>query len=90
MPVVRCRRCGAVVTARGEAGAIEASCGGSYRDKCKSLAAPSSAGEAVEAWECPDMELAIKKAMFRIDREARRRQRIGSAIAKEALAATVA
>ena len=72
MAVVRCRRCGAVVTARGEAGAIEASCGASYRDKCKSLAAPAPAEEAGKVWECPDMELAIKKAMFRIDREARR------------------
>jgi hypothetical protein len=68
MAVVRCRRCGAVVTARGEAGTIEATCGASYRDKCKSLPAP----DVGEARECPDMERAIRNAQFRIDREARR------------------
>jgi hypothetical protein len=86
MAVVRCRRCGAVVTARGEAGAIEASCGASYRDKCKSLTAPASAEQAGEAWECLDMKLAIKKAMFRIDREARRATASTTSIAPPSVA----
>jgi hypothetical protein len=72
MAVVRCKRCGAVVTARGGAGTIAATCGASFRDKCKSPTALAAEGEAAEAWECPDMELAIRKAAFRIGREARR------------------
>jgi hypothetical protein len=72
MAVVQCKRCGAVVTARGEAGMIAATCGASFKDKCKSLTAPAAEGDAAEAWECPDMGLAIRKAAFRIERNLRR------------------
>jgi Mn-containing catalase len=56
----------------GEAGTIAATCGASFKDKCKSLTAPAAEGEAAEGWECPDMALAIRKAAFRVDRKARR------------------
>ena len=82
MAVVRCRRCGAVVTARGEAGTIETTYGASYRSKCKSPADPAASGLASKAPECPDMDLALRRALFRIDREARAAAPLGGAVSE--------
>ena len=70
MACVRCRRCGAVVTARGDAEAIETTYGASYRTKCKARAEISVADFVSKELDCPHIGLAIRQAAFRIEREA--------------------
>ncbi len=68
MAAIRCKTCRAVITARLDQGELETTLGASYREECRSLPAPDATGPVASV--CPEMERAIRKAMFRLTREA--------------------
>jgi hypothetical protein len=70
MAAVRCGRCRAIVSASMEGERIEIGCGASYRSKCKALPDSTGTDFVSSASECPYMDKAIKRAAFRIHREA--------------------
>jgi hypothetical protein len=70
MAAVRCGRCRAIVSARMEEGRVEIGYGASYRSKCKTQPDPSSTDFVSSASECPHMDKAIRRAAFRVRREA--------------------
>jgi hypothetical protein len=72
MPVVRCRRCGAVATARLDTDRIETSYGASFRENCRSLADRGGADFVSKVTECPFMDTAVTKLARRLSRQAAR------------------
>jgi hypothetical protein len=77
MPVVKCRRCGAVATAQLRAEEIETSYGASFREKCKALPDRGAADFVSAISECAAMDTALKRLAVRVARQ--RRQRAGAA-----------
>ncbi len=73
MPVVKCRRCGAVATAQLAADEIETSYGASFRENCRSLADRGGADFVSTISECPFMDTALKRLAARVARQRRRR-----------------
>ena len=73
MPVVKCRRCGAVATAQAGAEAIETSYGASFRENCKSLPDRGAADFVSTISECPFMDTALERLSVRVTRQRRRR-----------------
>lgn len=69
MAVIRCRKCGAVVSARAVGAEIEANPGSDFLEKCKSLG-DRVAIDVIAAATCPNMEQAIERAAFRLRRSA--------------------
>jgi hypothetical protein len=72
MPVVRCRRCGAVATARLDTDKVETSYGASFRENCRSLADRGGPDFVNKITECPFMDAAVAKLALRLSRQAAR------------------
>ena len=70
MPVVRCRRCGAVASAHLGTEKIETSYGASFREHCRSLADRGGADFVSSITECPFMDTALGKLAMRLSRRA--------------------
>ncbi len=83
MPVVKCRRCGAVATAQLGAEAIETSYGASFRENCRELADRGSADFVSTISECSSMDSALKRLGARLARQRRKRSLAVSAPATE-------
>jgi hypothetical protein len=66
MAAVRCKRCGAVVSARRVNGDVETSYGADFRAKCRELADKLGADFVSTAIECSHMAKFIERAAFRI------------------------
>jgi hypothetical protein len=66
MAAVRCKRCGAVVSARRVNGDVETSYGADFRAKCRKLSDRLGADFVSTAIECSDMAKFIDLATFRI------------------------
>jgi hypothetical protein len=66
--VVRCRKCGAVVTASLTAEGIEASCGADMQLRCRSLADRRGADFIGAAAECAELNASVRAAVFRLRR----------------------
>jgi hypothetical protein len=73
MPVVKCRRCGAVATAQLGADEIETSYGASFRENCRELADRGAADFVSKISECPSMDSALKRFAVRVARQRQRR-----------------
>jgi hypothetical protein len=73
MPVVKCRRCGAVATAQLGAEEIETSYGASFRENCRELADRGAADFVSKISECPSMDTALQKLTVRVARQRQRR-----------------
>jgi hypothetical protein len=70
MAAVRCKRCGAVVSARRVNGDVETSYGADFRAKCRKLSDRLGADFVSTAIECADMAKFIDLATFRIGESA--------------------
>ena len=75
MPVVKCRRCGAVATAQLDAEEIETSYGASFRENCKELVDRGAADFVSTISECPFMHSALRRLAVRVTRQRQRRAR---------------
>jgi len=73
MPVVKCRRCGAVATAQLDAKEIETSYGASFRENCKELVDRGAADFVSTISECPFMHAALRRLAVRVTRQRQRR-----------------
>lgn len=73
MPVVKCRRCGAVATAQIGAEAIETSYGSSFRENCRELADRGQADFISTISACSAMDTALKRFALRVTRQRRKR-----------------
>ena len=72
MPVVKCRRCGAVATAQLRGDEIETSYGASFREKCRDLPDRGAADFVSTISACPSMDTALKRTAARVARQQRR------------------
>ena len=79
MPVVKCRRCGAVATAQIGPEAIETSYGLSFRENCRDLADRGGADFVSTISACPSMDSALKRLTARVARQQRRRAAVAPA-----------
>jgi hypothetical protein len=77
MPVVRCRRCGAVATAHLGTDQIETSYGASFREHCRSLADRGGPDFVSSVTECPFMGIAVDKLAMRLSKRAAREKLLG-------------
>ena len=68
MPVVRCRRCGAVATAQLGTEKMETSYGASFREHCRALADRGGPDFVSSITECPFMDTALGKLALRLSR----------------------
>ena len=73
MPVVKCRRCGAVATAQIGPQSIETSYGLSFRENCRELADRGRADFVSAISECAAMDSALKRLALRLTRQRRKR-----------------
>jgi hypothetical protein len=73
MPVVKCRRCGAVATAQLGPEAIETSYGQSFRENCRELGDRAAADFVSTISECPAMDVALQRLATRLARQRRKR-----------------
>ena len=84
MPVVKCRRCGAVATAHLDGEQIETSYGASFQENCKELVDRGAADFVSTITECPFMGTALRRLAVRVARQRRRREgRDSTASARE-------
>jgi len=81
MPVVKCRRCGAVATAQLGPAAIETSYGLSFRENCRELADRGRADFVSAISECSAMDSALKRLATRLVRQRRKRNPAAQATA---------
>lgn len=82
MPVVKCRRCGAVATAQLGPEAIETSYGLSFRENCRELADRGGADFVSAISECSSMDSALKRLVIRLARQ-RRKSTAAAAVPSE-------
>jgi hypothetical protein len=81
MPVVKCRRCGAVATAQLGADTIETSYGLSFRENCRELADRDRTDFVSTISECSAMDTALKRLATRVAHQRRKPVAIAPAVA---------
>lgn len=82
MPVVKCRRCGAVATAQIDGEAIETSYGLSFRENCRELADRGGADFVSTISACSAMDTALKRLAQRVTRQQRKRAAVPTVAAR--------